>query len=126
VSETEGRAERQIANALGIGRYQRHILLCVGPSCCSQVQGLETWNYLKSRLKELEAAGILPPTCIYRSKVSCLQICRGGPILIIYPEGVWYRAVTREACERILQEHVGRGQVVEDLAFAHNPLTPEV
>ncbi|MGE0707225.1 MAG: ferredoxin [Planctomycetota bacterium] len=118
----DGTAEAQIAAALGIGRNQRHMLLCVGPSCVSETQGLETWSYLKTRLKELEAQGILPVACVNRSKVSCLRICRGGPILVIYPEGTWYRAVTPQNCARIIDEHLGQGRVVEELAFAHNPL----
>lgn len=118
-------APARIADNLGVGGIQRHLLLCAGPSCCSEVQGLETWGYLKTRLKELENQGVLPPNIVARSRVSCLRICCGGPILIVYPEGVWYRAVDPAALERIIVEHLGGGQVVEELAFAFNPLSAE-
>ena len=115
-------APARIAATLGVGGIQRHLLLCAGPSCCSDVEGSETWGYLKTRLKELETKGLIPRRCVFRSRVSCLQVCCGGPIAIVYPEGVWYRAVSPEAVERILIEHLGEGRIVEELVIGENPL----
>ncbi len=119
----DGSAQRQIAAALGIGQYSRHLLLCTGPNCCSAGAGASTWTYLKRRLRDLETSGCFPRYAVYRTRVSCLRICGGGPILVVYPEGVWYRGVTPEVCERILLEHLGEGKVVEEYAFAFNPLS---
>lgn len=124
--QPQDRSEAQIAAALGIGRYRRHILYCTGGSCAPQGEGERGWSHLKLRLRQLVDEGRLPRDEVYRTKVGCLRICRGGPIMLIYPEGTWYRAATPEVIDRILEEHLLGGRVVEELAFAHNPIGCEL
>src|SRR5712672_134511 len=101
---------RATASSVGVGVARRHIFLCCDqtiPKCCEKDRGLA------------EQGGIL------RTKANCLRICEGGPIAVVYPEAAWYAQCDPPILERIIQEHLVEGRIVEDFLITAHPLSPE-
>ncbi len=95
--------------------YARHLLLCTGSFCSPDRRGRALYSLLASLLQR---EGLLfGPTRVKRGETPCLGVCGGGPVLVIYPEGIWYGGVTPELLERIVVEHLKEGRVVEDAVF---------
>lgn len=110
------------AAKLNIGGYARHVLLCLGPECCSSKDGEAAWDALKAELKDRGLSPGEPGAGCYRTKVGCLRVCMAGPVAVVYPDGTWYRELTADRVPRLVEEHLVGGRPVLEWVFARNPL----
>ncbi len=111
-----------VADKLLIGRYHRHVFLCIGEDCCTKEEGQAAWEALKKELKDRGLSLSVGPSACYRTKVQCLRVCGSGPILVVYPEGTYYFGMTADKIPEFVEKHLIDGQPIEERVFARNPL----
>ena len=97
--------------------YERHVFFCcnqreTGARCCNDHGAQEIRDYAKARVKELKLSG---KGSVRVNSAGCLDRCDEGPVLVIYPEAVWYSYVDREDIDEIVSEHLQNGRIVERL-----------
>lgn len=100
--------------------YAHHVLVCVGGYCSPDHRGRELYRLLPFLLQREEL--LFGSGRVKRGETPCLGVCQRGPIVVVYPEGVWYENVTPSLLERIVVEHLRDGRVVEEAVF--HRLTP--
>jgi (2Fe-2S) ferredoxin len=113
--------------ALGVDCIQRHIFICADatkPKCVDREASIQTWEYFKKRLKELniDRKTNERSDVIFRTKANCLRICQHGPIAVVYPDGVWYHSVNIAVAEAIIQRHLLGNEILSEYAFCQHPL----
>lgn len=97
--------------------YGRHIFICMHGDCAGPEQGQRLHQKLLELNREHQRNKLRNPERVKCSLVDCLGVCSGGPIMVVYPEGIWYHHVDEAALERIYREHILGGRPVEALIF---------
>jgi (2Fe-2S) ferredoxin len=97
--------------------YQRHVFFCCnqrdnGKACCNDHAASEVRDYAKDKVKALKLSG---EGKVRINSAGCLDRCDEGPVMVVYPEAVWYTYVDREDIDEIVSEHLQNGRVVERL-----------
>lgn len=97
--------------------YQKHLFFCTnqrkpGKQCCQNAGAKDFCSYAKSKIKKLKLAG---EGGIRVSFSGCLGRCEDGPVLVVYPEGVWYTYKNLADIDEIISEHIQQGRVVKRL-----------
>jgi (2Fe-2S) ferredoxin len=95
--------------------YRRHVFVCGGRFCDPSGTAERLYALLPRLLGDLAAYD--NPLRVKRGIVPCHGVCAGGPLLVVYPDGVWYHAVDEAALRRIVDEHLRGGRVVEERVF---------
>jgi len=100
--------------------FSHHLFFCLnhrsnGEDCCDRHNAFALFQYAKNRVKELELAG---PGKIRVNKAGCLDRCADGPVMVVYPEGIWYTLVDQDDVEEIIQSHLINGRPVERLQLS--------
>jgi (2Fe-2S) ferredoxin len=95
--------------------YSRHVLVCTGSFCSPDRRGREIYSLLASLLHREDL--LFGPRRVKRGETPCLGVCSNGPIVVVYPEGIWYHSVTPALLERIVVEHLKNGKVIDEAVF---------
>jgi (2Fe-2S) ferredoxin len=95
--------------------YARHVLICVGQYCDPEGKAERLYRQLARMLGELGQYD--NPERVKRGITPCLGVCYGGPLLVVYPDGIWYHDLDEAKLQRIVDEHLRDGNVVEEYVF---------
>jgi len=107
---------------MSTGYYERHIFFCLnhrenGEDSCANHRAQQGFDHCKKRVKTENLAG---PGGVRVNKAGCLDRCAGGPVAVVYPEGVWYTYVDEHDIDDIVDSHLKKGEVVERLLLPPN------
>lgn len=97
--------------------FQHHVFFCcnqrdAGDSCCNDHKAADMQTYAKDRIRAL---GLKGEGKIRINKAGCMDRCDEGPVLVVYPDAVWYTYIDKEDIDEIIESHLVKGQIVERL-----------
>lgn len=98
--------------------YTHHVFFCTnqregGEACCNNFNAQKMRDYVKSKVKKLGLSN--EENRIRINSAGCMDRCAAGPVLVVYPEAVWYTYVDEHDLDEIIEEHLRHGRVVQRL-----------
>jgi (2Fe-2S) ferredoxin len=101
-----------------MGYFDKHVFFCTnqredGSDCCNNHGAQHARDYVKNKVKELAISD--RQNRIRINSAGCLDRCDEGPVLVVYPEGIWYTFVDESDLDEIIEEHLKYGRIVERL-----------
>jgi len=97
--------------------FKHHIFFCLnqrddGAACCTDKGAIAAFDYMKAQVKKLDLRG---KGKVRVNRAGCFDRCGEGPLMVVYPEAVWYTFVDHEDVDEIIESHLINGKVVERL-----------
>lgn len=96
--------------------YQYHVFFCThhreDAACCANHDAQALRDYAKDQVKQLK---LTRQRKCRVNNAGCMDRCNEGPIIVVYPEGVWYTYKNKADIDEIIQEHLQHGRIVERL-----------
>ncbi len=92
--------------------YRKHVFVCTSGKTCPNEGSEEVCSVLRKQIVERGLKGQ-----IRINKTGCLDQCGNGPVIVVYPEGIWYAHVKPEDCQEIVESHLLNDQPVERLLY---------
>jgi (2Fe-2S) ferredoxin len=97
--------------------YQHHVFFCLnvredGSNCCTDHGAAEAFDYMKAQVKKLNLNG---KGKVRVNRAGCLDRCAQGPLMVIYPQAVWYTFIDHTDLDEIIERHLKQGEIVERL-----------
>ncbi len=98
--------------------YDKHVFFCTnqregGEACCNDFRAQEMRDYVKKKVKQLGLS--TESNRIRINSAGCMDRCEQGPVLVVYPEGIWYTWVDQSDLDEIIEEHLKHGRIVDRL-----------
>ena len=107
-----------------MSKFTHHIFVCLNErpkgdprGCCAALGSVGLHAFFKKEVERLGLKGI-----VRANKAGCLDQCELGPTIVIYPQGIWYGRVRREDVDRIVEQTVVNGQIIEELLIPDDQL----
>ena len=97
--------------------YGRQLFICSHGDCAPAEEAEALHRLVLERNRQQQLNRLRNPHRIKCTLADCLGVCQGGPIVVVYPDGIWYHGVDEQAMERIYREHLIGGRPVDALVF---------